>query len=263
MKYGLNDELNERLEFLSGINSKIKEKIDNYPGGRIRIKKSKNGLYFYQSVGGSHEKYIRKNDLNTVQRMIQRDYLEKVYKISQHEDDVIRRFIRDYPELILEKVIDTIPDERKKFINPIVIPDEQYVRLWMDVPYTPKGFAKDVPFFITKKGERVRSKSEMIIADKLLDNGIPYKYECPVVVGDNEIIHPDFTILRVRDRKIIYHEHCGKMSDPGYVEDMMERSIKYSLAGIILGDRLFYTFESSKTPLDVRVLDNMIRCNFM
>lgn len=91
MKYGLNDELNERLEFLSGINSKIKEKIDNYPGGRIRIKKSKNGLYFYQSVGGSHEKYIRKNDLNTVQRMIQRDYLEKVYKISQHEEDVIRR----------------------------------------------------------------------------------------------------------------------------------------------------------------------------
>ena len=112
-------------------------------------------------------------------------------------------------------------------------------------------------------GERVRSKSEMIIADRLFVNGIPYKYECPLMVGDNEIIHPDFTILRIRDRKIIYYEHCGKMDDPGYAEEMVERSVKYSLAGIVQGDSLFYTYESSTKPLDVRVLDNMIKRSFM
>ena len=88
------------------------------------------------------------------------------------------------------------------------------------------------------------------------------KYECPLMVGDNEIIHPDFTILRISDRKIIYYEHCGRMDDPGYAEDMVERSVKYSLSGILQGDRLFYTFETSATPLDVRVLDEMIRRNF-
>ncbi len=37
----------------------------------------------------------------------------------------------------------------------------------------------------------------------------------------------------------------------------------YLKAGIILGDRLFYTFESDTTPLDVKVIDRLIEENFM
>ena len=42
----------------------------------------------------------------------------------------------------------------------------------------------------------------------------------------------------------------------------MNRVNDYNHAGIIQGERLFMTFETSKTPLDVRVLDKMIKENF-
>ena len=131
----------------------------------------------------------------------------------------------------------------------------------MAAPYKRKAFKNETTEFYTLKGERVRSKSEVIIADRLMSKGIPYRYECPLKVG-NKIIHPDFSILRMSDRKILYHEHCGMLSDTKYTEDMLSRAKDYNKAGIILGDRLFYTFESETTPLDVTMLDNIIEQHY-
>jgi hypothetical protein len=61
------------------------------------------------------------------------------------------------------------------------------------------------------------------------------------------------------DGKVMYHEHCGKMTDPQYYDDLVDRVNKYNQAGIIQGDRLTFTFESQDTPFDVRVIDRMIR----
>lgn len=107
----------------------------------------------------------------------------------------------------------------------------------------------------------MRSKSEVIIADRLYAKGIPYKYECPLKVG-KKIIHPDLTILRLSDRKILYHEHCGRMGNTSYAEDMICRINDYGKAGIYCGDRLFFTFESADQPFDLSWLDDFIEKNF-
>ena len=242
---------------------KINEKIKTFPEGSVMVLKRKSGVYYYNYVNADNYKYIRKDDFKTAEALIQKKYLEDVLKSIKCESKVIKKIQNLYPNTVAEDVYGQLPEERKEIVKPIVLPDEQFVKSWQERPYTPKPISKDVPVYITMNGERVRSKSEMIIADRLFVNGIPYKYECPLIVGDNEIIHPDFTILRIRDRKIIYYEHCGKMDDPGYAEEMVERSVKYSLAGIVQGDSLFYTYESSTKPLDVRVLDNMIKRSFM
>ena len=53
------------------------------------------------------------------------------------------------------------------------------------------------------------------------------------------------------------------MDDPEYTENRVVKRINdYSLAGIDLGDKLFITMESSTTPLDVRVLDELINKQF-
>ena len=145
--------------------------------------------------------------------------------------------------------------------KPVNICDDEFAKKWMETPYRRKGFGRDAPEFYTIKGERVRSKSEVIIADRLMANGIPYRYECPLKLG-KKIIHPDFTILRMSDRKILYHEHCGKIGDPQYAEDMLVRARDYNRAGILFGDRLFYTFESETVPLDVKNLDDIIRQHY-
>lgn len=114
---------------------------------------------------------------------------------------------------------------------------------------------------MTDRGERVRSKSEQLIANRLLAKGIPYKYECPINVG-GKIFHPDFTILRISDRKEIYYEHLGKMGDEEYAHTTILRINKYVMNGIALGEKLFTTMESYTAPLDLRVLDQMIESSF-
>ena len=61
--------------------------------------------------------------------------------------------------------------------------------------------------YSTEKGELVRSKSELLIADMYYSLGIPYKYEAGVKLRGGIVRYPDFTLLRVRDRKEFYHEH--------------------------------------------------------
>lgn len=52
----------------------------------------------------------------------------------------------------------------------------------------------------------MRSKSEVIIADLLNKEGIPYRYEFPLYLKEFNTVYPDFTILNVRKRKEIYWE---------------------------------------------------------
>lgn len=228
--------------------------------GSINIKKHRNKPRYYQHLN-KRNKYLGQNDTELIRELVQKDHIDKAIRAATHEAEVLKNDIIGYPKLTMEKVYEALPEERKEYASPIIPGDEEYAREWLAVPFKPKPFKKGAPKYYTLKGERVRSKSEVIIADRLFAKGIPYKYECPLLVG-NGFIHPDFTILRMSDRKIVYHEHCGKMTDPEYTKDIPERAIKYARIGIFQGDRLFYTFESAECPLDIEALDAFIENNF-
>ena len=257
----MENNIKENLKFRSIVLVKMIEmtekKIKSLPDGWICIKRRGDRVYYYQKGKSIREKILKKDDSKLLQDLLQKNYLEKVLRSAKSEKLILDRIQKMYPEILAEDVYEHLKEERRQLVRPIVPTDEQFVQRWLEKSYTPNPIPDDVPFYQTLNGERVRSKSEMIIADRLLANGIPYKYECPLKVG-KKIIHPDFSILRLSDRKIIYYEHCGRMDDPEYSEDMVNRVNDYSLAGILQGDRLFMTFETSKTPLDVRVLDKMI-----
>ena len=104
---------------------------------------------------------------------------------------------------------------------------------------------------------RVRSKSEIIIANMLKTLNIPYKYECPLKIG-NILLYPDFTILDVKGRRERYLEHFGMMGDLDYVNNMMLKISTYEKNNIFIGDKLICTFESAKRPLNISTLKNKL-----
>ena len=264
MMAGIKNEIDKRNEVVLKISEYTEKKLKNSPKGKIYVRHNKSKVYYYFSEGacGSKERMLGKKDRELISELLQKNYLDKVYKAAKNELEALKRIKSLYPEIVAEEVYENLSEDKRMLVIPVVLTDEQLISKWEESEYTPHPISNEVPFYQTMKGERVRSKSEVIIADRLFANGIPYKYECPIRVGD-KIIHPDFSILRISDRKIVYYEHCGKMDDPKYAEDIVNRVNDYSREGIILGDRLFMTFETSQTPLDVRVLDNMIKNNFM
>src|SRR6185503_4472294 len=67
----------------------------------------------------------------------------------------------------------------------------------------------------TSRGEAVRSKSEVIIANLLHAKSIDYHYEHPLELG-GVVKYPDFTIEDDDTGTTYYWEHCGLMHDPAY-----------------------------------------------
>ena len=251
----------KRTKLLSQTIEALDKKLESFPDGRINVGHHKGGVHFILIIGNAKVRYMNKNDKDLIELLIQKEYIKKVLISAEKESAALNKFIKAFPDVTAECVYDHLSEERKRIAKPIIVGDDQYTAKWLAEPYKRKPFSKDAPKFYTLKGERVRSKSEVIIADRLYAKGIPYKYECPLKVG-KEVIHPDFTILRMSDRKVLYHEHCGKMGDPDYTKDIPGRANKYMRNGIFQGDRLFYTFESADCPLDVKALDDFIEKNY-
>ena len=239
-----------------------KNKLLQYPEGRIKISRIKNQKYYYHVVDDSEPsgRLLSKDETDFVRDLVQKSYLSKVIKVAEQEYKLLKQIIDRYPKVTVEKVYETLPKERRELVTPVYLPDDEYVRRWQNEPYERKGFSESAAYYVTLKNERVRSKSEQLIADRLNYKGIPYKYECPLKVGD-ETYHPDFTILRLSDREEVYYEHRGRMDDPKYIEDNMPRYRNYSLNGIVLGEKLFISEETRAFPLDMRTIDDLIeRC---
>lgn len=253
--------MTKRRETLLKSIGEIEKQLKHMPEGCIYLKKHNSNDYYYLRLSNSKEVYLSSKNEALIKQLVQKDYLKKSLRSAKREAEALENAINSYPNPHVEGVYDQLPEAKKKYAEPLFPGADEIARKWLAQPYIPKPIGKDTPVYLTIKGERVRSKSEVIIADRLWANGIPYKYECPILVGD-EIIHPDFTILRLSDLKFLYHEHLGKLDDPQYTERNNSRINSYNDAGIILGDRLFLSFETSKTPLDVRVIDNLINTHF-
>ena len=86
----------------------------------------------------------------------------------------------------------------------------------------------------TKRGDLVRSKSEVIIANELLAQGIDrYEYEAPLTLGNGETRYPDFTIIDDDTGAAYYWEHLGMLNHPDYRQRWKRKLESYRRSGIL------------------------------
>ncbi len=90
----------------------------------------------------------------------------------------------------------------------------------------------------TLKGELVRSKSEVIIANMLFEAGIEYEYEKELDLGEDGVRIPDFTIEDAESGICFYWEHCGMLGDAGYSQHWEEKKALYKKHDIVEDDNL-------------------------
>ena len=239
-----------------------KEQIEILPKGTLRCTSS-NGSDQYHING----EYISKKKRDYARKVAQREYDEKLVPllekvISKWED---LEFV--YDNCVLENQFETMCNARKALVTPLIEPIEIKIERFMKEEYEPSTFGDDDKTELyTLQNERVRSKSELIIADELFRYGIPYRYEMPIELesrGKIVIFRPDFTVMNRRNGKKYIMEHLGMMDNPEYVERNIEKMDVYERNGILLGVNLLLTHETSKIPLCRNVLDSYIENYFI
>ena len=198
--------------------SKVENELKSVPEGNLRISKDKNKVRYYHCVEDNEGTYISK-------------------------------IVSELPKL---------HTQRQLLVTPVEPIWEKELAKWYDSEYHGKEFYEGTAEIVTEKGERVRSKSEKILADYFYRNNILYQYEKPLYLKGYGTIYPDFTFLSKKTRKEIYWEHEGMMDKPEYAKSAVKKIESYQRNGIHLGERLILTFETELTVLNSQIVEELV-----
>lgn len=215
---GLKKLLLKEQKELEMICSKVENELKSVPEGNLRISKDKNKVRYYHCVEDNEGTYISKID-------------------------------SELPKL---------HTQRQLLVTPIEPIWEKELARWYDSEYHGKEFYEGTAEIVTEKGERVRSKSEKILADYFYRNNILYQYEKPLYLKGYGTVYPDFTFLSKKTRKEIYWEHEGMMDKPEYAKSAVKKIESYQRNGIHLGERLILTFETELTVLNSQIVEELV-----
>lgn len=121
-------------------------------------------------------------------------------------------------------------------------------------------FYEDRLIHRTARGELVRSKSEVIIANALYYHHLEYVYE-PELILEGVVKRPDFKVVDDDTGEIWYWEHCGLMNNPLYKKRWEEKKAFYLKHGIKEGKNLIITFDENGA-LDSQKVEQIIEDTF-
>lgn len=231
---------------------------EKYPPGRLLCARDRKYFKWYISTEGKIA-YLNRDQRKIARQLAMKRYIEEQLKAMRQELKLNEYYLKHHDEKtenapgllycapgyheLLEDQIHPLSEKLKKWA------EAEYVR---NIKYPEKLIHK------TLEGHMVRSKSEVIIANALFAEGIPYRYEDTLQLG-NMVFNPDFKVMRPKDGEIIYWEHFGMMDNKDYAHNAFNKMGIYADNGIIPSINLIATFETSEHPLDSVYVNEIIR----
>lgn len=224
----------------------------------------RNGRYYkYFCTADGSKSYISKKQKDVLDKLAYKRYLQTKLEDLRHEQDCL--------ENLLSNVSDTgrQPHEQLLEDSPISalltahyrnVPAE--LEEWAKAEYEKSNRHPEYLVHVTAFGQKVRSKSESMIATALTMYHIPYHYEELLAIGDMTFA-PDFTILHPGTQKLYYWEHAGLMDNSEYAGNFFNKLRIYASHGLILNQNLIVTTETNLLPLTEQTIDDVIRYYFL
>ena len=244
---------------------KIDEELSNTPENRYS--RQPDGLRLScRKVRGSYQylindKYVsKKNDRNRIRELAQAEYRNKLCPALKKEIKDLKRVLEQ--EKRISDLYADLYEGKRVLFEPDVLPVSIKIKRFMQEEHVGLPFGEDDHTeYYTIKGERVRSKSEKIIADEFYRKGIPYKYEKPLslyVDGEPREFYPDFTVLNITTGEIKYVEHLGMTDNPIYFKNALSKLDIFERNNLLIGRDVILFHESSYRPLNTRVIGDYI-----
>ncbi|MCR5189334.1 MAG: hypothetical protein K6C97_10390 [Treponema sp.] len=257
----LTDKIKKRRDEMNHLLVNKLRNQKNTPKGHLRIAQAKGGrkiqYYHITKKGDTRGTYIPHSQISFARRLAQKQYDLKLMKELKKTITTLDKVLK-----VLSKNINAIYDRqcisRQKLITPVTLPDDAYLKEWQKIEWKGLPFSEDAQEFYTARNERVRSKSEVIIADTLNRHRIAYRYEYPLQLKDGLTFHPDFKCLNLRTRQEFYWEHFGMMDDIEYVRKTISKLRTYQENNIFPGKNLIMTWESSEQTINSKIIEGII-----
>ena len=292
--------LENRLTELKAVLEKMHRSVKTPPPGRLRISQKGNSTEYYHITSSTdpHGKYIPMKQESLARQLAQKDYDSKITALLEEEIQATQQYLKHVcgsstggssrdgkspstssgSATKLTALYENLCQARQHLVRPLTLTGSQYTAQWQNETWPGRPFPEDTQIYTTSRGEQVRSKSEVLIANALARHNIPYRYEFPLqlqrsttcnhtsTTGDTPkncthstiTIHPDFLCLNTRTRAEFYWEHFGLMDSPDYSNNAAGKLRLYTENGILTGRNLIITMETKTEPLSTKTLEKLI-----
>jgi hypothetical protein len=226
-----------------GIVSRIwqKESGDKLNTHQVIFSSQKDHNYNFFSIITDGESDLELAYVLTVHKVQGSGFLTTIFVINEPENGMNRFLSRELIYTALTRQSDKIyilynkePWEIRRYSDPCQSDlGQRLTNLFSDpvVREHEGGWYDDNLIHITLKGEKVRSKSETLIANELYHAGIHYIYEKKLLLKDGSNWLPDFTI-QLNDGREIYWEHLGMLGNHSYRKRWDYKKEVYAKNGI-------------------------------
>lgn len=234
--------------------------MSSYPNEHLVITKSGPYSKWFKS-DGKRSTYIPKKDKNRAILLANKKYDACLLEDYTRELALINTFLPKY-QALPRKAEQLLQDKAFQSLLSFHPSDMSNTNMhWITEEYEKNPNHPEQLQHKCFSGEYVRSKSEVIIANILFTNQIPYRYECLLSLGGISF-YPDFTILNPSTNQMIYWEHFGMMDIPSYSEKAFNKLKHFSRHEIIPGINLITTYETSQHPIDSEQIQQLVSLYF-
>lgn len=238
-------ELGREKHFLAFLSARKKM----LPPGSLLTNNYRKDTYYYQQIydKGKRDCFYLDTEIDehaqVILELMEKKTLIHAMPIVRRNIDVMERFLKS------ARTYHPADYEYGELLGPdYYLEGDVCIREWKKKKESMNPYRREDLVQETKKGVKVRSKSEGMISDMLYDREILYKYETALKLG-GKIVYPDFEILHPRTGELIWWEHLGKADSGPYVQKNLERLEAYGRSGIIQGKNLIVTSETLDRPL--------------
>ena len=241
------------------IKQKIDKELKTMPEGRLLVNQNK-GVMLFQNAILQNGKYIRKGitrNKELVHKLARKEFLSSEWAVVEKNSKYLKHALDHTKDIDPEDIIASmrkayqlLPPEyffdETKFIIDHKLEGEEKLRMqrhvdWGNTPYRENNAYPEEKNKITSFGLKVRSKSEQLIAEKLHDMGVPFRYDAVYNFAGQEI-SPDFT-FQDKNMRLFFWEHAGQMDIPKYERRHNRKMTIYRSVNIVPWDNLIVTYE--------------------
>lgn len=265
-----------RLQLQNVLELKLKSQ-KTAPQGHLRIVHPADGrppqFYHLTDPKDFNGSYIPRAQNQLIKKLAQKDYDLKLIKLLQAQLRALNKLlditttksfaetagVTTITESKIAQLYSKLNQTRQSLITPVTLTDAQYIEEWQNISWQGRPFSEETSDYTTARGESVRSKSEVIIADTLNRLNVPYRYEYPLKLKGGQTFYPDFLCLNVRTRHELIWEHFGMMDDADYLKKALWKLQLYNDNNYFLGFNLIITMESLRSPIKNRQFEQIIK----
>lgn len=257
--------IEEYAKYLRNRITLLESKLNSLPEERLTFsQKSNNTQFYYRRKGNKKLFYISKKSSEELAKLANKYYITKVLPPLKANLYAAEKFVELHSGKEERDVFNCMPEDLQMLNHNLFLYKPQYIKDWLNRPYVRNPYKSDALIFDTARGDKVRSKSEVILSNSFFKYGLIYLVEFPLrLKHSGKTIYPDFTILNTNTMETIYWEHFGMMDNPEYATAAIKKIQLLQEERLILGKNLICTFETSTTPLSSSLVESYIKEFFL